>query len=1124
MVADKMQRIHSLFVWALVFILIILGVILIAGGGPEKARDVLMRGITLLSAYVYAYATDRPVEGMVSAPGEEIPGFLYIEAPQVYTRERLVNDRFQQANWLNAELAQSAEIDDWKRFVIPTRSETSDRSTDMRVSATLQKWASEFFAGPAQSSDPESTSSDGSDEGNLRSANIRPDSDQIMPDPTTLFKMRQNYRTILGNALMDAQLDDAHDQDGNTLYRLNFDAVAIPWAESVRHPGTAVYLVTAKKTDHSNYRENRLFMSNEDLIDNETMLVDRIELLDALRNELEIFFNNLIDIERFSAFEQIPLGGGTDPDRADQLAGFLKNRLVDRFFEYLDAQTRIEQDEKDSVNRTKERNANEARYEILNRREKWLEKWTKHTGLVYNYVSQQYEIESSVSASGLARFILRAEDVNHARMGHLDEKCMQQNISPNDWLKIDELNLKIYEKYHQNDNNLGKTVSDGASTAPSGMAIIHNMLKEKMLVNCVVRGSRDVNPVRGMATLIHVFEKMTDIVEEGRIKGKLKKLDHNIQKTDEQIYAGASERIRRVFYDGANLTRLKYASTARALGLPYMEQPADCRQRLKDSVNVWLESSIDEYMKCEVTNGKVSRTLENLLAEFVNDRINGSEKESGSLPHIKDFFKVRVADCIMYACSIRLAINESVFHRDFSEWSNGLLGNDSDPQRIYMGANVDSRRKCIEWIHALKTKGYVFETATWKGEIKGEEEGKAYLACILAAFLERRRESLVVYGVSPRTEGQLVRSDARTGWQVETGVAAGTSVDMILTRRFDKSANDVAVLPSVVGFSQISNMCGINTEGDADNDKKTNKEASVAGNISDKGKDEAHLDRLSCEGDHKALFRDRTTFGWVVRPVRAPDGMWAPSHHRVTAVLSAPSWWKRLDFYVKACWVNPVEMRSLGNTVLRDPMSVCPAQSSYVREFRIQLPRRVEEVTERFNFDFIKAPYLDQIWLQSVQSGKVPELEVGRSGRLVLPGARLWRGTVVTLGGQTAKRIMVLPNMKGVIAEFDCIYPPPGKPFVEIPRIFKDSAGLGTDNQSEAKPKEKAAVPNTQSGPAAMDVQVWTSEGHTKPLTIHLKPFVKRSADDRPCFVKPPDGELRRAGDGGEQSFEHVAQ
>ena len=43
---------------------------------------------------------------------------------------------------------------------------------------------------------------------------------------------------------------------------------------------------------------------------------------------------------------------------------------------------------------------------------------------------------------------------------------------------------------------------------------------------------------------------------------------------------------------------------------------------------------------------------------------------------------------------------------------------------------------------------------------------------------------------------------------------------------------------------------------------------------------------------------------------------------------------------------------------------------------------------------------------------------------ILIPGLRLWRSTTVTLGSQRADRIVVLPNMHGIIATFNTIQIP----------------------------------------------------------------------------------------------------
>ena len=46
-----------------------------------------------------------------------------------------------------------------------------------------------------------------------------------------------------------------------------------------------------------------------------------------------------------------------------------------------------------------------------------------------------------------------------------------------------------------------------------------------------------------------------------------------------------------------------------------------------------------------------------------------------------------------------------------------------------------------------------------------------------------------------------------------------------------------------------------------------------------------------------------------------------------------------------------------------------------------------------------------------------------RPGSIVIPGARLWRSTRVTIGAQRADRIEVMPDMQGVIAHFNEVLP-----------------------------------------------------------------------------------------------------
>jgi len=91
-------------------------------------------------------------------------------------------------------------------------------------------------------------------------------------------------------------------------------------------------------------------------------------------------------------------------------------------------------------------------------------------------------------------------------------------------------------------------------------------------------------------------------------------------------------------------------------------------------------------------------------------------------------------------------------------------------------------------------------------------------------------------------------------------------------------------------------------------------------------------------------------------------------------------------------------------------------------------------------------------------SSRPEELSVTACGpdSVLLAGRRLWRSAVVTLGAQPASSMTVLPNMKGLIANFDYVRPA--------------AARNKTPDQS-TQTRSADDVPTTEI------VRVWTSEG-----------------------------------------------
>lgn len=120
-------------------------------------------------------------------------GFISVESPEVYSRERLLNDRREQAEWLSAQLTQTRN-DDYIKAIDALTGRVSER----RLSVL----------GEPPSTQPESQ-------------------DQRRPEVALMARERlraiAELREELRGERLQALLDDRHDIAGNTLHQLAFD-------------------------------------------------------------------------------------------------------------------------------------------------------------------------------------------------------------------------------------------------------------------------------------------------------------------------------------------------------------------------------------------------------------------------------------------------------------------------------------------------------------------------------------------------------------------------------------------------------------------------------------------------------------------------------------------------------------------------------------------------------------------------------------------------------------------------------------------------------------------------------------------------------------------------------------
>ncbi len=148
-----------------------------------------------------------------------------------------------------------------------------------------------------------------------------------------------------------------------------------------------------------------------------------------------------------------------------------------------------------------------------------------------------------------------------------------------------------------------------------------------------------------------------------------------------------------------------------------------------------------------------------------------------------------------------------------------------------------------------------------------------------------------------------------------------------------------------------------------------------------------------------------TVLGWVISPQvtvgNSRKKIHAPSHQSLSALISLPSWWHRIHLTTSTNWLNQDN----------DNNKVQSEKNSYY----VDLPTNYEHLEATMLEKQQRAPELMTTMLDPIN------LTACRPGAIVIPGERLWRSSVVTLGHQAADEISVLPNMKGIIARFNIV-------------------------------------------------------------------------------------------------------
>jgi hypothetical protein len=195
-------------------------------------------------------------------------GIVIVDSPEVYSRERLINDRFRQVSWLEQELDESPNLAFGNQAISDLH---QIMGLDTKIGNTNVNDAGKNAEGsPADSSDNENSKSE-------RGTSV---------SPSERFRDIRAYREELRTEMMETLLDDRHDIKGNTLYRLKFDTTVLP------DENTEKLVVIQVKLVKSKFCES---LSGNDSDSKHVPCISIAAIHDSWLRQTEIKINNAIE-------------------------------------------------------------------------------------------------------------------------------------------------------------------------------------------------------------------------------------------------------------------------------------------------------------------------------------------------------------------------------------------------------------------------------------------------------------------------------------------------------------------------------------------------------------------------------------------------------------------------------------------------------------------------------------------------------------------------------------------------------------------------------------------------------------------------------------------------------------
>ncbi|MBL9060183.1 MAG: hypothetical protein JNK88_09200, partial [Mangrovicoccus sp.] len=189
------------------------------------ARALRLLGLVLLILIVLGMlgfvppSLRRGGEWLWARWGPTTGGLVYVESPEVYTRQRLVNDRYLQDSWLRGKLR---ELD-------------ADGTVLISQRIASQQGLTARLAAPGAPAAPAGGAKD------APAGPALPTADKLPFDVG--FALQSALRDKIRQLILENALDDRHDLSGNTVYGLKFDTAVVPGSNTFDAPAVVVRVV-----------------------------------------------------------------------------------------------------------------------------------------------------------------------------------------------------------------------------------------------------------------------------------------------------------------------------------------------------------------------------------------------------------------------------------------------------------------------------------------------------------------------------------------------------------------------------------------------------------------------------------------------------------------------------------------------------------------------------------------------------------------------------------------------------------------------------------------------------------------------------------------------------------------